>query len=317
MELKNLHIIIDSGDLGQIVNAHSYGIAFGTTLNPTHVASYSSKLKAEGKNFDMFEYGRSVLLNSRAAHTNAPCPVSFEVIGTTEQEMVEQGLRMYEKLSPYGTVWIKIPVNPSMDRDNPESRDGLRAIERLSSRGIAVNCTLIHTPEQALEAAEAGAKVVSPFIGRFDDYLREQMRIDFNREDHFPPDGMEHDGRRFNYNGIVSGVDLARLTRMLLDEHNLRDAQVLAASIRNYQQLEEVACLTGADMATLPFAIIEYMWKNKIASVPRNRKDESDPANTSTYRFTERRLDHPKTLEGMIRFTQDGNSVPEYRELFA
>ncbi len=70
-------------------------------------------------------------------------------------------------------------------------------------------------------------------------------------------------------------------------------------------------------MATLPFAIIEYMWKNKITSITRNRKDEGAPANTSTYKFTERSLDHPKTLDGMIRFTQDGNSVPEYRKLFA
>ncbi len=316
---KELHIIVDSGDLDEIANAHSYGIARGTTLNPSHIYNYR---KVKGQGFDIIQYVMDVIRKS--TNNSEHGPVSLEVIGITEDDMVEQGLRMYERFSPYGKVWIKIPVNPSMDPNNPVTMDGLKAIERLSKRGIPVNCTLIHTPEQALAAAESGAKVVSPFAGRLDDYLREsiglQLGRDFTKEGYFPSEGLVYNGQRVNYNGIVSGVDLVRLIRTGLDDHEFKDdVYVLAASVRNPRQLEEMACLTGADMATLPFATIQYMRENGINRVPRDRKGpEKDPANVSTYVFDRKRgLYHPKTLEGMIKFDQDGNAVPEYRELFS
>ena len=74
-------------------------------------------------------------------------------------------------------VYIKIPINTSFDKER--DFDGIKAIKELSKNRIPVNCTLIFTPEQALLAAKAGAKIVSPFAGRVDDYLRKKAKISF------------------------------------------------------------------------------------------------------------------------------------------
>ena len=133
-------------------------------------------------------------------------------------------------------------------------------MSKLERKKIPINCTLIFTPEQAFLAAKAGAKIVSPFAGREDDYLREMTRTRFGKEDYFPAEGIKRWGKIFDDNGIVSGVDLIKKCRKIFDLNKIR-SEILAASIRNARQFREVV-LAGADIATMPFNVIKSLFRH-------------------------------------------------------
>ena len=156
-----------------------------------------------------------------------------------------------------------------------------RAVRELSTAGIPVNCTLVFTPEQALLAAKAGAKYISPFAGRVDDFLRSRGGIPFEKSDYYPMEGVEKDGDVLADGGLVSGIDMVAQCVQVLRYFGF-DTDVLAASLRNPRQVREAA-LAGADVSTLPFSVIKDMLK------------------------------HHKTYEGMAKFTAD--IVPEYAKI--
>lgn len=160
-------------------------------------------LKKRGNNIEMEAYIKKILKTARGT------PVSLEVIGITYQEMIEEGKRIFKKFNPVaGNVYIKIPVNPSSGEKTGNIFDGIKAIRELSGLKIPVNCTLIFTPEQALVAVKAGAKFVSPFAGRVDDYIRNQNNIPFKKSDYFPAVGLEKNNNVLEDNGVISGVSL-------------------------------------------------------------------------------------------------------------
>jgi len=111
---------------------------------------------------------------------------------------------------------------------------GIPAIKTLSSEGIPVNTTLIFSPTQALIAAKAGAAFVSPFVGRLDDIS-------------------------------TVGMDVVRQIRTIFDNYDF-PTEILAASIRNPVHVVEAA-LAGADVATMPFAVIEALVKHPLTDV--------------------------------------------------
>lgn len=271
-----IKIFIDSSKLDEIKEAYSYGIIDGVTTNPTLIKEAIEDLKAKGHEIDMETYIKEILKVAKGT------PVSLEVIGTTYQDMVEEGKKLYKLFNPVANnVYIKIPVSPSFEEDSSNIFDGIRAIKELSRHGIPINCTLIFTPEQALMAAKAGAKFVSPFTGRIDDFIRQENQISFNKNDYFPALGWEKDEEVLEDNGIVSGVDLVSQCVEIFKMYDIK-SEVLAASIRNPRQVREVA-LAGADIATLPLNVIKKC------------------------------LIHYKTMEGMKKFTSD--VVPEYKSL--
>jgi transaldolase len=108
----------------------------------------------------------------------------------------------------------------------PMSEEGLEAINRLAEEGIKTNCTLVFTANQGLLAAKAGASLISPFVGRLDD---------------------------INQDGMIVIRELAEIFAI----HDI-DAEVLAASIRNPVHMTQAA-LAGADIATLPFKVLQQM----------------------------------------------------------
>ncbi len=268
-----MKIFIDSAKLEEIERVKEFGLLDGVTTNPSLIKSAADSIKGEG----MESYVKKILKSAGRG-----VPVSLEVVGSDFKEMVKEGKLLYKKFnSAAGNVYIKIPVNPCLDEKCERDADGIKAIRSLSRAGIPVNCTLIFTPEQALLAAKAGAKIVSPFVGRVDDYIREVNRIKFEKEDYFPARGAKKLGRILNDEGIVSGVDLVAETREIFDKNKIK-AKILAASIRNKRQFREVA-LAGADIATVPYNVIESL------------------------------LEHYKSKEGMRKFTKD--VVPEYAKL--
>ncbi len=109
--------------------------------------------------------------------------------------------------------------------------EGLRAVKTLTAEGVKTNVTLCFSPVQALLAAKAGATYVSPFVGRLDDISQ---------------DGME----------MVA--DILQIYR------NYGFAtKVLVASVRHPVHVLQAATL-GADVATLPFSVIEQLARHPL-----------------------------------------------------
>ena len=171
-----MEIYIDSADIDEIRKAKEYGICDGVTTNPSLIRKAVSKLKAEGKQVDMEGYVRMICETAGRGK-----PVSLEVVSLDAEGMVKEAEIIYGKFNPVaGNVVIKIPVSTSCD-DKDNHYEGLKAIRILSRKKIPVNATLVMTPEQALLAGKAGAKYVSPFAGRIDDFIRTKLGENFGK----------------------------------------------------------------------------------------------------------------------------------------
>lgn len=116
----------------------------------------------------------------------------------------------------------------------PMSTEGLKATKILSGMGIKVNETLIFSPLQSLMAAKAGAAYVSPFVGRLDDIS------------HY-------------------GMDLVEQTITIFDNYDFA-TEVIVASVRNPLHVLDAA-LMGADIATIPFKVIEQLSKHPLTDI--------------------------------------------------
>ena len=130
----------------------------------------------------------------------------------------------------------------------PLVKEGLKAVKVLAAEGIKTNVTLCFSPTQALLAAKAGAEYISPFIGRLDDFSQ-------------------------------LGMDLIRDIKLIFSNYNFK-TQIIVASIRNPMHVVEAAKI-GADIATIPFTVIEQLVK------------------------------HPLTDIGIQRFLEDYNKIPK------
>ncbi len=113
----------------------------------------------------------------------------------------------------------------------PMTEDGIKAVSTLSKSGIKTNVTLVFSPNQALLAAKAGATFVSPFIGRLDDIGNNGMNI-------------------------LSEILQIYLTYGFQTE-------VIAASIRSPEHVR-IAALMGSHIATIPFEVLEKMFKHPL-----------------------------------------------------
>ncbi len=129
-----------------------------------------------------------------------------------------------------GRVLAKIAKNVTVKV--PLTWDGLKACRTLTGEGTMVNVTLCFSANQALLAAKAGATFVSPFIGRLDDL------------------GLE-------------GMDLIREIRTIYDNYPALRTEILAASIRTVGHVRDAA-LVGADVATVPAAILKALVKHPL-----------------------------------------------------
>jgi transaldolase len=203
-------------------------------------------------------------------------PVSLEVISLDSESMYKEGKKLYSMFKESGNVVIKVPVSTAESKSDPQF-EGLKTIKKLSSEGIAVNVTLIMSPEQALLAAKAGAKYVSPFAGRIDDHIRAKNEISFEKQDYYDVDEKNHDS------GVYCGVHLVENIADIFDNYEF-DCEIIAASLRNPRQVRECA-LANSDIATIPFSVLKNM------------------------------LSHTKTFEGVSKFKED--VVNEYRNLMS
>jgi transaldolase len=116
----------------------------------------------------------------------------------------------------------------------PLTREGLKAVKALSGEGIKTNVTLCFSANQALLVAKCGADYISPFIGRLDDI------------------------------GQV-GMDLVRDIKLIYKNYGFK-TQIIVASVRNPVHVLNAA-LIGADIATVPFAVIEQLIKHPLTDI--------------------------------------------------
>ncbi len=122
-------------------------------------------------------------------------------------------------------------LHPNMVVKIPMTVEGLKATKVLASEGIKCNVTLIFSANQALLAAKAGAAYVSPFLGRLDDISQ-------------------------------PGIDLIETITAIFDNYGI-DTEIIAASVRNPIHVTDCA-LAGADIATVPYSVIEQMTKHPL-----------------------------------------------------
>ena len=134
-------------------------------------------------------------------------------------------------------------IHPNMVVKIPMTVEGLKACKALTAEGIKTNVTLIFSASQALLAARAGATYVSPFLGRLDDINMSSIQLIRDIADIF---------------AVADGID----------------TQIIAASVRNSVHVTECA-LAGADIATVPYSVIESMTKHPLtdAGIEKFKKD--------------------------------------------
>jgi transaldolase len=192
-----MKFFLDTANLDEIREVASWGIVDGVTTNPSLCSKESLK-------FD--ELVREIC-------RIVPGPVSVECIATAAADIVVEA-RGLAAVAP--NVVIKIPV----------CVEGLKATKVLAAEGVHVNMTLVFSATQALLAAKAGARYVSPFIGRLDDISQ---------------DGM----------GLIEEI-------VTIFENYRIETEVIVASVRHPRHVVEAALL-GADIATIPASILKKM----------------------------------------------------------
>ncbi len=116
----------------------------------------------------------------------------------------------------------------------PLMKEGLKAVKVLAGEGIKTNVTLCFSPTQALLAAKAGANFISPFVGRLDDIAQK-------------------------------GMDLIKDIRTIYDNYKF-NTEIIVASIRNPIHVVDSA-LMGADIATVPFNVLESLIKHPLTDI--------------------------------------------------
>ncbi|MBN2198907.1 MAG: fructose-6-phosphate aldolase [Candidatus Aminicenantes bacterium] len=200
-----MKFFIDTANLEEIREAAGWGILDGVTTNPTLVAREKTAFA------DLVaEICRVV-----------PGPVSVECVASEAGPIVEEARRL-AAMAP--NIAVKIPL----------TREGLKATRTLAQEGIKVNTTLVFSTAQALLAAKAGSRFVSPFIGRLDDISQE-------------------------------GMDLVREILTVFENYRFQ-AEVIVASIRHPRHVIEAALL-GAHIATVPFAVLEKLFHHPLTDI--------------------------------------------------
>ena len=198
-----MKFFVDTADIDEIRDLADTGLVDGVTTNPSLIA----------------KTGRDFIEVVEEICKVVEGPVSAEVAATDYDTMIEEG-RKLAKIAD--NIAVKVPL----------TRDGLKACRTLSQGGTMVNVTLCFSANQAILAAKAGAKFISPFIGRLDDIATDGMGLIEDIVDIYA-----------NYPDFTT--------------------EVLVASVRHPIHVVEAAKM-GAHVATLPPAVLTAMFNHPL-----------------------------------------------------
>jgi transaldolase len=206
-----MRLFLDTAHIDEIREINKWGVLTGVTTNPSLVMK---------EHLDADQVWKEIL-------TEVDGDVSLE---TTEKEagpMYEQG-KVLHSMGPNAIV--KVPMTPA----------GLEAGKRLVDEGVRINVTLVFSPAQAILAAEIGAYIVSPFIGRIDDAAADGMHA----------------------------------LREICEIYDIQgyDTEVLAASLRHPMHVVDAA-LAGADIATMPYDVFTKLVKHPLTDIGLQKFD--------------------------------------------
>jgi transaldolase len=200
-----MKIFLDTASLKDIREGASWGVVDGVTTNPSLLA------KEPGDPEEiLLEICRTV-----------DGPISAEVVATDAEGMIREG-RHWAAL--HKNIVVKCPCTV----------DGLKATKVLTADGHRVNMTLIFSPTQALLAAKAGARFVSPFVGRLDDIA-------------------------------TPGMQLVGEIVEIFNNYDF-DCEVLAASLRHPMHVVEAARI-GSHIGTMPLSVLTSLLKHPLTDI--------------------------------------------------
>lgn len=200
-----MKLFLDTANVEEVREVASWGVLDGVTTNPSLCSKENMKFED----------------NIREICALVRGPVSAECVSLRAEEIVPEA-RGLAKIAP--NVAVKVPVG----------LEGLKATKALAAEGISVNMTLIFSPSQALLAAKAGARFVSPFIGRLDDASEDGMAL---------------------IEEIVQVFENYRF-----------DTEIIVASVRHPRHVVEAALL-GADIATVPYGVMEKLARHPLTDI--------------------------------------------------
>ncbi len=213
LKTNTMKIFLDSADTKVLHDGYLTGLIDGITTNPTLIRK--SGRDPEAVYQELKDIGYS--------------DISMEVVGDGD-DMFEEGTRLYSKFGDCAT--IKVPCTP----------DGLYACRKLARKLIRVNVTLIFSPSQAILAAKAGAKYVSPFVGRVDDN---------------------------SFGGLCLVKDISNVYM----KQGWYETEILAASIRNVRDVSR-AFEYGANICTIPPTVFHKMYNHVLTDQGLAQFDE-------------------------------------------
>lgn len=193
-----MKIFLDTADISTIKELKGMGLVDGITTNPTLIAKTGRKFEEVIKEICDIVDG----------------PVNAEITSATADGILDEARQIR---SWGGQTVIKIPM----------SREGLKAVWRLSQEEVPTTVTLIFSVPQAILAAKAGARYLCPFVGRLDDISSE-------------------------------GTSLLYDITTVLNQYPEWDCEVMAASIRHPLHVVEAA-RAGVDIITIPPKVIDQM----------------------------------------------------------
>ncbi len=216
-----MKIFADTSNLEELRELCALGIIDGATTNPTLLSKEIKRVepdfKASSKE-ELMEKAKEIL---KEICEIVKGPVSAEVISTDKEGMIKEAKDLAKV---HEHIVIKIPFG----------EEGLKATKALSSEGINVNMTLVFSPTQGLLSAKAGARYVSPFIGRLDDISSD-------------------------------GMNLISILSEIYSVYGF-DTELLVASVRHPMHVVESA-LNGADIVTCPPDVIRKMLKHPLTDI--------------------------------------------------
>jgi len=204
-----MKIFLDTASLAEIREAATLGVVDGITTNPSLLA----KEKGDPEEI-LVEICKTI-----------DGPISGEVVATDAEGMLREGRQL---ASLHKNIVVKCPC----------TAEGLKATKLLTAEGKRVNMTLVFSATQALLAAKAGARFVSPFVGRLDDIATP---------------GME----------LVSDI-------IQIFDHYDYECEVLAASLRSPLHVLEAARM-GADIGTMPPSVFQSLLKHPLTDIGLKR----------------------------------------------
>ena len=205
-----MKFFIDTANLAQIKEANDLGVLDGVTTNPSLMAKEG--IKGQEAVYNHYKTICEIVVNG---------DISAEVVSTDFDGIVAEGKKL---AAIHPNIIVKVPM----------IKDGVKALKWFTDNGIKTNCTLVFSAGQAILAAKAGAKYVSPFIGRIDD----------------------------------SGWDGVQLIEQISHIYTIQgfETEILAASIRS--ALHIVKCAeAGADVCTCPLESILGLLKHPLTDI--------------------------------------------------